>query len=113
VNQSADVVQTGYGFIGLSVTIWARVHGLVSLEIGDQYPPYMTELEEVYRVEMKRIAASLFRASLSAANLSGKRGRKRVGKDAASTGPSVVIRQLHSTTHSVTHWVRNENRKYG
>ncbi len=44
----------------LTVTIWARVHGLVSLEIGNQFPLYLTDLEDMYRVEMKRIAETLF-----------------------------------------------------
>lgn len=44
----------------LAVTIWARVHGLVSLEIGSQYPPYIDHLDELYRIEVERIAESLF-----------------------------------------------------
>jgi AcrR family transcriptional regulator len=44
----------------LAVTIWAQAHGLVSLEIGNQYPPYLNDLGEVYRVEIKRIVAEIF-----------------------------------------------------
>ena len=44
----------------LAVTIWAQAHGLVSLEIGSQYPPYIQDLEAVYRVEMMRIVANIF-----------------------------------------------------
>ena len=34
-------------FLGLS--IWGQVHGLVSVEIGHQYPPFITDPGEVYR----------------------------------------------------------------
>lgn len=44
----------------LAVTTWAKAHGLVSLEIGNQYPPYLQDLGEVYRVEMIRITAEIF-----------------------------------------------------
>jgi AcrR family transcriptional regulator len=33
----------------LALTIWGFVHGLVSLEIGNQYPPFITDGGEVYR----------------------------------------------------------------
>lgn len=39
----------------LALVIWSRVHGLVSLEIGQQYPPTMTNLEELYRQEICRL----------------------------------------------------------
>jgi AcrR family transcriptional regulator len=36
----------------LALTIWSRVHGLVSLEIGHQFPPSLTSLESIYRQEI-------------------------------------------------------------
>jgi AcrR family transcriptional regulator len=36
----------------LALIIWSRVHGLVSLEIGHQFPPSLTSLESVYRQEI-------------------------------------------------------------
>jgi AcrR family transcriptional regulator len=35
-----------------ALIIWSRVHGLVSLEIGQQYPPMVVSLEELYRQEI-------------------------------------------------------------
>jgi AcrR family transcriptional regulator len=39
----------------LSLVIWSRVHGLASLEIYQQYPPTISELGEIYRLEMLEI----------------------------------------------------------
>lgn len=36
----------------LALGIWSRVHGLVSLEIGHQFPPSLTSLESLYRQEI-------------------------------------------------------------
>jgi AcrR family transcriptional regulator len=33
----------------LAFSIWAHVHGLVSIEIGQQYPPFITDAGEIYR----------------------------------------------------------------
>ena len=33
----------------LALSIWGQVHGLVSVEIGHQYPPFITDPGEVYR----------------------------------------------------------------
>jgi len=33
----------------LALTTWGYVHGLVSLEIGHQFPPFITDTGEVYR----------------------------------------------------------------
>jgi AcrR family transcriptional regulator len=33
----------------LALSIWGQVHGLVSLEIGQQFPPFITDAGEVYR----------------------------------------------------------------
>jgi AcrR family transcriptional regulator len=39
----------------LALVIWSRVHGLVSLEIGHQFPPSLTSLECVYRQEIQAL----------------------------------------------------------
>ncbi len=39
----------------LAMLIWARVHGLVSLEIGRQIPPFGADGAALYRYEMERI----------------------------------------------------------
>lgn len=39
----------------LGITIWGRVHGLVSLEVGNQYPPAITDPGAVYRWEIERL----------------------------------------------------------
>lgn len=33
----------------MALSIWGHVHGLVSIEIGHQYPPFITDPGEVYR----------------------------------------------------------------
>ena len=33
----------------LALSIWGQVHGLVSVEIGQQYPPFITDPGEIYR----------------------------------------------------------------
>jgi AcrR family transcriptional regulator len=33
----------------LAFSIWAHVHGLVSIEIGQQYPPFITDAGEIFR----------------------------------------------------------------
>ena len=39
----------------LSLVVWSRVHGLVSLEIYQQYPPTIRSLSEIYRLEILEI----------------------------------------------------------
>jgi AcrR family transcriptional regulator len=39
----------------LALVIWSRVHGLVSLEIGHQFPPSLTNLESVYPQEIQAL----------------------------------------------------------
>jgi hypothetical protein len=33
----------------IAISIWGQVHGLVSIEIGHQFPPFITDPGEVYR----------------------------------------------------------------
>lgn len=37
--------------------IWSRVHGLVSLEIGSQFPQFLEDVPAFYRLEIDQIAA--------------------------------------------------------
>ncbi len=39
----------------LALTIWGRVHGLVSLEVGCQYPPFITDAGEFFRLELEHL----------------------------------------------------------
>jgi AcrR family transcriptional regulator len=39
----------------LALTIWGCVHGLVSLEVGNQFPPFISDAGEIYRRELERI----------------------------------------------------------
>jgi len=39
----------------LALTIWARVHGLVSLQTGNQFPLFITNPGAIYRRELERI----------------------------------------------------------
>jgi AcrR family transcriptional regulator len=39
----------------LALTIWGRVHGLVALEIGQQFPPFITDAGVVYHRELESI----------------------------------------------------------
>jgi AcrR family transcriptional regulator len=39
----------------LSMVIWTRVHGLVSLEIGGQYPPFVTDASDLYKGEIENL----------------------------------------------------------
>lgn len=42
-----------------TLTIWACVHGMVSLEIGGQYPPYITDAGELYRCQVEILVAQI------------------------------------------------------
>ncbi|MDW8402741.1 TetR/AcrR family transcriptional regulator [Chloroflexus sp.] len=43
----------------LAILIWARVHGLVSLEIGHQIPPFGSDGTALYRYELESIQHQL------------------------------------------------------
>jgi AcrR family transcriptional regulator len=43
----------------LAITIWGHVHGLVSLEIGNQYPPFITDAGQIYLREIERIGLEI------------------------------------------------------
>ena len=44
-----------------AVLIWTRVHGAVSIEIGGQYPPFVTDAAAVFQKELENIVASTLR----------------------------------------------------
>ena len=46
--------------IYLAVVIWSRVHGLVHLEIGGQFPPYITDPGEIFQREIQSILIQYF-----------------------------------------------------
>ena len=39
----------------LALSIWSRAHGLVSLEIGHQFPLFITDARELYHRELQLI----------------------------------------------------------
>jgi AcrR family transcriptional regulator len=44
----------------LAFSIWAHVHGLVSIEIGQQYPPFITDAGEIYRHALELMVIRYF-----------------------------------------------------
>ncbi len=46
-----------------TLVIWTRVHGFVSLEIGNQLPSFVTNPGEVYRRELQAICQAFIRPS--------------------------------------------------
>ena len=46
----------------LAVIFWSRVHGLVSLEIGTQFPPFISDVGELYRRDMQIMLSQMIRA---------------------------------------------------
>ena len=38
-----------------ALAIWSRVHGLVSIEIGQQFPSFITDPGEVFRREIENV----------------------------------------------------------
>ncbi len=45
----------------LALVIWSRVHGLVMLEIGNQFPPYIEDPGEIYNREIETIISTYIR----------------------------------------------------
>jgi hypothetical protein len=39
----------------LALIIWSRVHGMVSLEIGNQYPAFIEDPGEIFHIELESI----------------------------------------------------------
>jgi AcrR family transcriptional regulator len=57
--QQARGTADPYAFF-LALTLWGQVHGLVSLEIGNQFPPFVTDPGEVYRQALEILTWQLF-----------------------------------------------------
>lgn len=47
--------------LALALSIWGWAHGLVMLEIGNQYPPFVSDPGELYRYDLERIVRSNIR----------------------------------------------------
>jgi AcrR family transcriptional regulator len=43
----------------LALVIWSRVHGLVSLEIGQQFPPTLRSMERMYQQEIQTLVQQI------------------------------------------------------
>ncbi len=44
----------------LALSVWSRVHGLVSLELGNLYPSFITEPGEIFDAELQHMVEALF-----------------------------------------------------
>jgi hypothetical protein len=44
-----------------TLVIWSRVHGLVSIEIGNQFPSFITEPAEVFRREIASLLINIYK----------------------------------------------------
>jgi AcrR family transcriptional regulator len=38
-----------------ALAAWSRVHGLVSLEIGNQFPPFIEDIQAIYQLQLDRL----------------------------------------------------------
>jgi AcrR family transcriptional regulator len=38
-----------------ALAVWSRVHGLVSLEIGNQFPPFIEDIQAIYQLQLDRL----------------------------------------------------------
>jgi len=54
---SQFVGETELEVLYTALVIWSRVHGLVSMEIGNQFPSFITDVGEIYRREIKIITS--------------------------------------------------------
>jgi AcrR family transcriptional regulator len=54
--QTSRLVAASPQALYLAMMLWAQVHGLVSLEIGNQFPPFISDPGEMYRYELNRLA---------------------------------------------------------
>jgi AcrR family transcriptional regulator len=50
------------GILYSAISIWSRVHGLVSLEIGNQYPPYISNPAEIFTREIENLTIEYIQA---------------------------------------------------
>jgi AcrR family transcriptional regulator len=61
--QNSGAPRVNGAVLYLAITTWAHVHGLVSLEIGQQYPPFVTHTDQLYQLEIDRLMQALFTSS--------------------------------------------------
>lgn len=54
--------------LSIAILIWTRVHGIVSLEIGGQIPPFGPDSAGLYQYEMQSIKKQFFRATTPSAS---------------------------------------------
>jgi AcrR family transcriptional regulator len=53
--QTGFAPETSLEVLNLALIIWGQVHGLVSIEIGNQFPVFITDAGAVYQLEIERI----------------------------------------------------------
>jgi AcrR family transcriptional regulator len=58
--QQLEMLRQGYPVrhifaLYAALAVWSRVHGLVSLEIGRQFPPCIEDTQAIYQLQMDRI----------------------------------------------------------
>ena len=41
--------------LALALSLWGQVHGLVMLELGNQFPPFITNAGALYERELERL----------------------------------------------------------
>lgn len=61
MGNSSDPGLSEQTFLTAATVIWTRVHGLVSIEISKNFPPYSPSGEDLYRLEMNLIFDQFFK----------------------------------------------------
>ena len=56
---------TDAGVLDAAVSVWARVHGPVAIELSRQYPPFVSDPERVYRLELEAVVGSTIQGGSS------------------------------------------------
>ena len=51
-----------------AVRVWARVHGLVSIELSRQFPPYLADPARLYREELDTLVSAVIAIPAPRAN---------------------------------------------
>lgn len=59
--QTSRIADASQQALYLALMMWAQVHGLVSIEIGNQFPPFISDPGELYRYELARITQQFIR----------------------------------------------------
>jgi len=53
--QSSRATKAPFDVLYLALIVWGQVHGLVLLEIGHQFPPFIADPGAIYRHELERV----------------------------------------------------------